>query len=133
MGSLEDIMTPSMDLALDLFGEQLQIQNFSYDGEHPEEGTPEWTEDTIITVQGRILQNQRPMESGDSSSQQISAEYHAFVPSDTELHDGLRSDEEKSSTIIDSDGYQYDVLRIVDEHNGLYRCQCSFETPQESA
>lgn len=129
MGSIEDEIAPHAQDALDLFGETVTVHNQTHDGQHPTEGTAEWTDEAPFDVQGRVLENQRPMEEGDSSTQQITGEYHVFVPSDTDVRDGRQSDTVRASVIEDSDGNTFDVLRVTDEHNGLIRCQCSMEDP----
>lgn len=129
MGSIEDEITPHARDALDLFGEPVTIQNYTHTGTDPDEGTATWSEDTPVEVQGRILENQRPMEGEQLSTQQVTAEYHAFLPSNVTVHDGLDSDTVRASVLTDSDGRKYGVLRVTDEHNGLYRCQCSYEEP----
>lgn len=129
MGSIENEISPHARDALRLFGESVTIINDSYDGLHPQENTAQWTGEAPFDVQGRVLENQRPMEEGDSSTQQITGEYHIFVPSDTDVRDGRQSDTTRASVIEDSAGNEYDVLRVTDEHNGLYRCQCSMEDP----
>lgn len=129
MGSLESDITPHAREALDLFGESITIQNQAYLGDDPDEGTAQWDTPTETTVQGRILENQRPMESTDGSTQRMTGEYHIFVASDVDIRDGLQSDETRASRVIDSDGDSYDILRVTDEHNGLIRCQASMEEP----
>lgn len=129
MASIEDDLSPAMDMALDLFGETVTIHNQSYDGQHPQENTAQWVDESPFDVQGRVVENQRPMEESGSSSQQVTGEYHIFVDSEVDVRDGRLSDEIRASVIEDSDGNTYDVLRITDEHNGLIRCQCSMEAP----
>lgn len=129
MGSIKDVLSPAMGMSLDLFGETITIQSYSHDGRHPEENTHQWIEESPFDVQGVILENQRPREVESSSTQQITGEYHIFVDSDVNVNDGRQSDTERASVITDSDGNTYDVLRVTDEHNGLYRCQCSMEDP----
>lgn len=127
MGEIEDDLMPHARDALDLFGEPITVQNYTYEGTHPGEGTPQWSEDDPVIVQGRITENQRPMEGGDTSGQRVTGEYYAFLPNDVGVEDGLQSDTVRASVLIGSDGFRYDVLRVMDEHNGLYRCQCSYE------
>lgn len=129
MGSLEDNLAPAMGKSLSLFGETITIHNESYDGQHPDEGTAQWIDESPFDVQGRVIENQRPMEEGDTSTQQVTGEYHIFVESGTDVRDGRLSDETRASVIEDADGNTYDVLRVTDEHNGLLRCQCSMEDP----
>lgn len=129
MGSLESDIAPHAREALDLFGESVTIQNYTHAGTDPDEGTAIWTEDSPVSVQGRILENQRPMESTDGSTQRMTGEYHVFVASSVDIRDGLQSDETRASVVVDSDGNSYDILRVTDEHNGLVRCQASMEEP----
>lgn len=129
MGSIEGDIAPHARDALDLFGETVTIENDSYDGQHPQENTAQWVDESPFDVQGRVVENQRPMEEGDTSTQQITGEYHVFVPSNTDVRDGRNSDTTRASVIVDADDNRYDVLRVTDEHNGLYRCQCSMEDP----
>lgn len=129
MGSLENEIAPFARDALDLFGETVTIQNETYVGEDPNEGTFDWDDEAPFDVQGRVLENQRPMEEGENATQQVTGEYHVFVASDTDVRDGRGDNQERASTIVDSDGNNYDVIRITDEHNGLIRCQCTMEGP----
>lgn len=132
MGSLEDDITPFAREALDLFGETITIHNDTFLGEDPDEGTFQWDDEAPFDVQGRVLQNQRPMEEGDNSSQQVTGEYHIFVPSTTDVRDGRGDNEVRASEIVDSSGNIYDVIRVTDEHNGLIRCQCTMEGPENA-
>lgn len=129
MGSLESEIAPAMNRGLDLFGETITIQNETFDGRHPDENTLEWVEETPFDVQGYVVENQRPMEEGETATQQITGEYHIYVDSTVDVRDGRNSDEVKASVITDSDENHYDVIRVTDEHNGLYRVQATMEDP----
>lgn len=132
MGSLENDITPFAREALHLFGETITIHNDTFLGEDPNEGTFEWDDEAPFDVQARVLQNQRPMEEGDNSSQQITGEYLIFVPSDADIRDGRGDNQERASVVVDSSGDRYDVIRVTDEHNGLIRCQATMEGPENA-
>lgn len=127
MATIDETLAPAMRTALELFGEQLTIHNETYVGTHPQERTSQWEDAEPITVQGRITENQRPMDAGDTSSQRVSGEYHIFLDAEADVRDGRSSDQERASTITDEAGNRYEVLRVTDEHNGLVRCQASAE------
>ena len=127
MVNIEQTLSGPMADMLSMFGEEITIINYTYEGEDPYEGTVSWNRESPITVQARVLEAGEQVEVNTSSGQRVTGEYQVYVASTIDILDGLQSDSQRASVVIDSDGYRYEVLRVTDEHNGLYRCLCSYE------
>lgn len=129
MGSFEDLMTPYARSTLDMSGEQIEITNYTYTGRHPDEGTKEYDDEPSFTVQGKVLGEASESAAEDAyATESLTGEYTIYVGSDVDIRDDT-AENSKASTVVDSDGREFEITFVTDEHNGLYRCGAEFEEP----
>lgn len=112
----------------DAAGETLRVYTDVYLGRDPDEGSHQWDDDPDpVTVDGRIEQTSDPREMVDTDGSMIRSQHDVFVPAGTDITDGRDGGESRASVVEDSRGVRYRIIKITDEHNGLYRCAATLE------
>lgn len=127
MGSYEDNMAPFARQTLYMSGEEIIVRNFDFAGTHPEEGTKQWTQAEEFTVQGKVSGTAKDTDTPDTRL--VTGQYTIYLPSNVDVRDGTDGEKERSSVLIDTEGDEYEVKDITDEHNGLVKCTSDFEVP----
>lgn len=105
------------------FGERLTLYTDTYLGRDPDEGTPDWDEDTTGTeVSGRIEQRDQSDQFETTTGEQITGQFFIYVPKNAAVQDGRGDEQERATEAVDESGNRYEVQLVRDQHNGTYRC-----------